>query len=161
MLCPYTAHRSGEAGGGWGSPSELHPHPPPVAVEDTVQHEDYHTLSRLEYVTLWFVQTYSLCVFVVVVVVVVVVVRDEERNTEQERRLVDDITAPGGVKAAPPRDSLNRFISRSALSLSLSISLSRSLLCESIVCVCTYVCMCVCVHMYVCVCVSVLVVVQV
>ena len=70
------------------------------------------------------------CLFVVVVVVVV---RDEERNTEQERRLVDDITAPGGVKAAPPRDSLNRFISRSH---SLSLSFVNLL--------------CVCVHMYVC-----------
>ena len=36
----------------------------------------------------------------------------EDRNTEQERKLVDDITAPGGIKAAPPRDSLNRFIAR-------------------------------------------------
>ena len=44
----------------------------------------------------------------------------EERNTEQECRLVDDITAPGGIKAAPPRDSLNSFISRLALESTLS-----------------------------------------
>ena len=37
----------------------------------------------------------------------------EQTQTEQERRLVDDITAPGGVRAAPPRESLNTFITRS------------------------------------------------
>ena len=46
--------------------------------------------------------------------VCVCVCRSEDRNTEQERRLVDDITAPGGVKAAPPRDTLSTFISRLA-----------------------------------------------
>ena len=32
---------------------------------------------------------------------------------EQERLLVEEITAPGGVRAAPPRDVLNNFITRS------------------------------------------------
>ncbi len=36
----------------------------------------------------------------------------EEVSTEQERRLVDEITAPGGVKAAPPREMLASFINR-------------------------------------------------
>lgn len=41
--------------------------------------------------------------------------RDEEASyTEQERLLVEEITAPGGVRAAPPRESLNTFINRSA-----------------------------------------------
>ena len=41
------------------------------------------------------------------------VARDEEASyTEQERRLVEEITAPGGVRAAPPRESLNTFINR-------------------------------------------------
>eukprot|EP00731_Ephydatia_muelleri_P028429 Em0020g73a len=31
---------------------------------------------------------------------------------EQERLLVEEITAPGGVRAAPPRDVLNNFITR-------------------------------------------------
>ena len=51
------------------------------------------------------------------------VCRSEDQNTEQERMLVDDITAPGGVKAAPPRDSLNKFISRFVSAPSLSLSL--------------------------------------
>ena len=33
-------------------------------------------------------------------------------GNEQERRLVAEITAPGGVKAAPPRDMLATFITR-------------------------------------------------
>ena len=41
------------------------------------------------------------------------VARDEEASyTEQERLLVEEITAPGGVRAAPPRESLNTFINR-------------------------------------------------
>lgn len=36
----------------------------------------------------------------------------EQTSIEQEQRLVDDITAPGGVRAAPPRESLNAFITR-------------------------------------------------
>ncbi len=36
----------------------------------------------------------------------------ESTSTEQEKRLVDDITAPGGVKAAPPREMLIKFVSR-------------------------------------------------
>ncbi len=36
----------------------------------------------------------------------------EQSSIEQEQRLVDDITAPGGVRAAPPRESLNAFITR-------------------------------------------------
>ena len=32
---------------------------------------------------------------------------------EQEKKLVAEITAPGGVKAAPPRDMLASFITRS------------------------------------------------
>ena len=35
-----------------------------------------------------------------------------EYAMEQERRLVEEITTPGGIKPAPPRDSLNNFISR-------------------------------------------------
>ena len=38
---------------------------------------------------------------------------DEASYTEQERLLVEEITAPGGVRAAPPRESLNAFINRS------------------------------------------------
>ncbi|XP_064406565.1 uncharacterized protein LOC135351492 isoform X2 [Halichondria panicea] len=36
----------------------------------------------------------------------------ESTSTEQEKRLVDDITAPGGIKAAPPREMLVKFVSR-------------------------------------------------
>ena len=36
----------------------------------------------------------------------------EQSSTEQERRLVEEITAPGGVKAAPPREVLAAFITR-------------------------------------------------
>ncbi len=36
----------------------------------------------------------------------------EQQKTEQERRLVEGITAPGGVRAAPPKDSMNTFINR-------------------------------------------------
>lgn len=36
----------------------------------------------------------------------------EQSSIEQEQRLVDEITAPGGVRAAPPRESLNKFITR-------------------------------------------------
>ena len=36
----------------------------------------------------------------------------EQNSIEQEQRLVDDITAPGGVRAAPPRESLNKFVAR-------------------------------------------------
>lgn len=36
----------------------------------------------------------------------------EQTSTEQEQRLVDEITAPGGVKIAPPKESLNRFVAR-------------------------------------------------
>lgn len=44
------------------------------------------------------------------------VATDEEAScTEQERLLVEEITAPGGVRAAPPRDRLNAFIARSAV----------------------------------------------
>ena len=39
---------------------------------------------------------------------------DEASCTEQERLLVEEITAPGGVRAAPPRERLNAFINRSA-----------------------------------------------
>ena len=35
-----------------------------------------------------------------------------EHAMEQERRLVEEITAPGGIKPAPPRDALNNFIIR-------------------------------------------------
>ena len=38
--------------------------------------------------------------------------RYEESSTEQEQRLVDEITAPGGVKIAPPKENLNRFVAR-------------------------------------------------
>lgn len=42
--------------------------------------------------------------------------RDQEASyTEQERLLVEEITAPGGVRAAPPRESLNTFINRSEM----------------------------------------------
>ena len=42
------------------------------------------------------------------------VARDQEASyTEQERLLVEEITAPGGVRAAPPRESLNTFVNRS------------------------------------------------
>ena len=40
--------------------------------------------------------------------------RDEEESTEQERLLVEEITAPGGVRAAPPKERLNAFVNRSA-----------------------------------------------
>lgn len=33
-------------------------------------------------------------------------------SNEQESRLVDEITAPGGVRVAPPKEDLKRFISR-------------------------------------------------
>ncbi|CAI8016846.1 hypothetical protein GBAR_LOCUS10307 [Geodia barretti] len=83
-------HRSGEAGGGWGyspdQPSSSVPQPPPVFEETAAQPEQHYP---------------SLAI-----------AESEDRNTEQERRLVDDITAPGGVKAAPPRDTLSTFISR-------------------------------------------------
>lgn len=36
----------------------------------------------------------------------------EQTSIQQEQKLVDDITAPGGVRAAPPRESLNVFITR-------------------------------------------------
>ncbi len=36
----------------------------------------------------------------------------EAISTEQERRLVDEITTPGGIKAAPPREMLASFVSR-------------------------------------------------
>ena len=46
------------------------------------------------------------------------VARDQEASyTEQERLLVEEITAPGGVRAAPPRESLNTFITRSAITV--------------------------------------------
>jgi hypothetical protein len=81
-------HRSGEAGGGWGTNTNPPPPPPPPQpVPEQVVREDNHVETTEDY---------------------------EDRNTEQERRLVDDITAPGGIKAAPPRDSLNKFISRLA-----------------------------------------------
>ena len=38
---------------------------------------------------------------------------DEASYTEQERRLVEEITTPGGVRAAPPRERLNAFVNRS------------------------------------------------
>ena len=31
---------------------------------------------------------------------------------DREKMLVEEITAPGGVRAAPPRDVLNTFITR-------------------------------------------------
>ena len=31
---------------------------------------------------------------------------------KQERRLVDEITAPGGVRAVPTREAMNSFLSR-------------------------------------------------
>jgi hypothetical protein len=40
-----------------------------------------------------------------------------QSGIEQEQKLVDDITAPGGVRAAPPRESLNKFITRWVLEL--------------------------------------------
>ena len=33
-------------------------------------------------------------------------------DNEQERKLVDEITAPGGVRAAPSRELLTTFITR-------------------------------------------------
>ena len=36
---------------------------------------------------------------------------------EQEKKLVAEITAPGGVKAAPPRDMLASFITRSGIDI--------------------------------------------
>lgn len=33
-------------------------------------------------------------------------------NNEQERKLVDEITAPGGVRAAPSRELLTTFVTR-------------------------------------------------
>ena len=33
-------------------------------------------------------------------------------DNEQERKLVDEITAPAGVRAAPPKEDLKTFISR-------------------------------------------------
>lgn len=54
------------------------------------------------------------------------VARDQEASyTEQERLLVEEITAPGGVKAAPPRESLNAFINRSDIEVLLSDISSR------------------------------------
>jgi len=36
----------------------------------------------------------------------------ENSRIEQEQLLVEKILAPGGVRVAPPREDLNRFISR-------------------------------------------------
>ena len=47
---------------------------------------------------------------------------DEATYTEQERRLVEEITAPGGVRAAPPRERLNAFVNRSATPKELRIN---------------------------------------
>ena len=33
-------------------------------------------------------------------------------DNEQERKLVEDITTPGGIRVAPPKEDLVRFISR-------------------------------------------------
>ena len=38
-----------------------------------------------------------------------------ESRIEQEKRLVDDITAPGGVRVAPTREMMSSFISRLAI----------------------------------------------
>lgn len=35
-----------------------------------------------------------------------------EGHNEQEMRLVDEITAPGGVRTAPTREAMTSFISR-------------------------------------------------
>ena len=36
----------------------------------------------------------------------------ENSGIEQEQMLVDKILAPGGVRVAPPKEELNKFISR-------------------------------------------------
>ena len=36
----------------------------------------------------------------------------ESSGIEQEQLLVEKILAPGGVRVAPPREDLNRFINR-------------------------------------------------
>ncbi len=46
----------------------------------------------------------------------------ENSGIEQEQLLVDKILAPGGVRVAPPREDLNKFISRySAMHASSSV----------------------------------------
>ena len=137
----HTAHRSGEAGGGWGN-SDTHtqqlttPSLPVTTDPQISQLQDNHIVTTEQYVLLH--HSINRCTLLFLVSQFC---RDEDRNTEQERRLVDDITAPGGVKAAPPRDSLNKFISRSALIQYMCVH----------VCTCVYmywmkvfVCVCMC-----------------
>lgn len=51
----------------------------------------------------------------------------EQTSIEQEQRLVDDITAPGGVRAAPPRESLNKFVARCVIYTTWPIAISSQL----------------------------------
>lgn len=94
-----TAHEPGHAGGGWGE-SEDSPQQQPRAAHYRHKPTSQWSYQREEDEREHLSSTgQDLSVY-------------EESSIEQEQRLVDDITAPGGVRAAPPRDTLNKFISR-------------------------------------------------
>ena len=71
----------------------------------------------------------------------------EATSTEQERRLVEEITAPGGIKVAPPRELLTVFVTRCRtldslavveyLRMKLQSEESRVIL-VSVICVCVW-----------------------
>ena len=101
LLPPHhAAHERGQAGGGWSSkdqPTSYKPTttttkqqwtPPQLRLADE-EEEREHLSSTGEDLS-----SYG------------------HTGIEQEQKLVDDITAPGGVRAAPPRESLNKFITR-------------------------------------------------
>ena len=101
LIVPFgspTAHERGQAGGGWSSDdhqtSQTSYKPTtkqwaPTNYPQEYEEEREHLSSTGEDLS-----------------------RYRQSGIEQEQKLVDDITAPGGFRAAPPRESLNKFITR-------------------------------------------------
>ena len=107
-----SGHERGRAGGGWGDGNDALSSSPSQSLRSGYRHVHSPIGNKSQNNG--------------TVGVVGGVARDQEASyTEQERLLVEEITAPGGVKAAPPRESLNAFINRSDIEVLLSDISSR------------------------------------
>ena len=96
----FSGHERGRAGGGWGDGNEAGSSSPSQPLRSGYHHVHSPIANKSQNNG--------------AVNVVGGMARDQEASyTEQERLLVEEITAPGGVRAAPPRESLNTFINRS------------------------------------------------
>jgi len=82
-----------------------------------------------------------------------------DEGSEEEQKIVDMVTAPGGVRAAPARDQLDQFIKK-FVSLSVCLLACLSVCMLACLCVCQLVCVfvslsiCVFVSLSICVFVS-------